>query len=102
MTVSRDHAPTDRAVTSGQPHTPGPWETRGPTRVYGNLQRDQNSTADLVATTVNAADASLIAAAPEMYEALQAVWWFIERHDDTPAHLAETVLRALHKAEGRS
>ena len=49
---------------------------------------------------VSEADACLIAAAPALLEALQAVWWFIDRHDDTPAHLAETVLRALRKAEG--
>lgn len=47
-------------------------------------------------------DLNAAAAAPEMLAALQAVYWFIERHDDTPTHLAEMVQRALHKAEART
>jgi hypothetical protein len=57
-------------------HTPGPWELRGPTQVYGNLQRDQNSTGDRVAVTVTAADARLIAAAPDMVSALN---WYADQ-----------------------
>lgn len=38
--------------------TPGDWETRGPTYVYGNLQRDQNETADRVGATITASDAA--------------------------------------------
>lgn len=37
--------------------TRGPWETRSPTRVYGNLQGDQNGTGDLVLSAVHADDA---------------------------------------------
>ncbi len=48
------------------------------------------------------ANARLISAAPDLLAACQALWFFIDRHDDTPAHLAETVLRAIRKAEGRS
>ena len=50
--------------------TPGPWETRGPTAVYGRLQRDQNSTGDLVARCVQAHDATFIAHAREDIPAL--------------------------------
>jgi hypothetical protein len=59
-------------------HTPGPWELRGPTQVYGNLQRDQNSTGDRIAVTVTAADALLIVAAPELLAAAKLALELVE------------------------
>lgn len=60
--------------------TPGHWELRGPRQIYGNLQRDQNSTADLVAISIRVDDAHLIAAAPMLYDALRL--WLADFDDD--------------------
>jgi ABC-type transporter Mla subunit MlaD len=63
--------------------TKGPWETRGPTLVYGNLQRDILGTADKVASTVTVHDAELIVAAvnslPTLLDDLAAAQGEIER-----------------------
>ena len=52
--------------------TAGPYETRGPTYIYGNLQNDILGTADRVATTVTATDASGIVALVNAAEPLLA------------------------------
>ncbi len=70
---SRNAGETCAATAQERRHTPGPWERRGPTRVYGNLQGDQNGTADLVASAVRADDACLISAALDLLDLAQRV-----------------------------
>lgn len=58
-------------MTKETKFTPGPWDASGLT-VYDTCM-------DSVASTHNAADARLIAAAPELYEALEAM---LDEHDE--------------------
>lgn len=55
--------------------TRAPYELRGPTYIYGNLQNDMNHTGDRVATTVTASDAAgivaLVNAAEPMLDELE-------------------------------
>jgi len=68
-------------------HTPGPWEVVG-TSVYGNGLR--------ACLPMNGADARLMAAAPEMYEALLAALNVL--HPDFPEYMAAK--NAIAKATG--
>lgn len=89
--------------------TPGPWELRAPTAVYGRLQNDQNGTGDLVARTVEADDAHLIAAAPDLHDAAAdalAGWHYIRQvHGDLPGvgwdRVDQALTAALAKASGK-
>lgn len=89
-------------------HTPGPWvEDKLDGNVYG---RDHSLVAIPHATALRsefdgriAANAALIAAAPEMYEALLAAAGDLELYaaHKPITHALELVLAALDKAEGR-
>jgi hypothetical protein len=81
-------------------HTKGPWELRGPTQVYGNLQRDQNSTGDRVAVTVTAADAAFIVRAfnshYELLKAAELALELVERVQDEEGFSPSTSVPATH------
>ena len=97
-----------------QKHTPGPWMIDGATdvphavvdndgmgicEVDGNPKHHKHD-----ATPEQFANAALIAAAPDMYEALQTVRLVFPEHPSTlhnPTRvMVESVLAALAKAEG--
>jgi len=87
-------------------HSPGPWEVVpyvGPVDfVYGIVPWDWElrSVCDDIAAVGHEADAQLIAAAPEMLEALKRIVdtvWF----DRLDTELILTVEHAIAKAEGR-
>lgn len=85
--------------------TRGPWELRGPTQVYGNLQRDQNWTGDRVAVVTNPADAPVICAAWELLHAAEEFLDFFENNSDELAvgeeiRLHEKLRAAIAKARG--
>lgn len=48
------------------------------------------------------ANAHLIAAAPEMYEALEAIWNSLDASMEEQSHALQMVATAIAKAEGRS
>lgn len=106
-TVSQDHAPTISSVASGQPHTPGPWRVTETHTRYIQAEGHLGPLAELrsrldypgmdprVAQTLDA-NARLMAAAPELLEALKLIpqsseWSSME--SDTQA----AVLAALAK-----
>ena len=80
-------------------HTPGPWGyTAGPT--YCAIRTDARVIADmrLVGLHYNKADATLIAAAPDLLEALQAV--IAEHEDGYGLKCVKQVQAAIAKATG--
>lgn len=74
---SRDHAPHIGSVTSGQSHTPGPWKIDGRNRtndgwcLYSPDGYGIGCVWDCNGNPENEANARLIAAAPDLYEALK-------------------------------
>ena len=98
-------------------HTPGPWRAVPPTRAGNGLAwRDIVSDGTAFAPSYVAealdCDATLIAAAPDLLAALQAVWKFFEpvyvsaMADDTERtaqdELIDTVRAAIAKATGET
>jgi hypothetical protein len=85
--------------------TPGPWIVTEPHGSVGHVSRSEDGFGD-ICTTWNGnaqANARLIAAAPEMYEALKAARLYVEccTEPNTPAEEALALLdAALRKAEG--
>jgi hypothetical protein len=81
-------------------YTPGPWKHRP--SMYGRQYRyvQIGKDADYTTGNVNAADARLISAAPDLYEALQEI---VDATDTGWEHLDATFTRAraaLKKARG--
>jgi hypothetical protein len=97
-------------------HTPGPWKTwpsihSGRTYVVLNTYKDGDR--GYIATAITEEDAQLIAAAPELLEALKAAMAFIESHVADPDITDEMCDKyaalqklnpdaVINKAEGRS
>lgn len=92
-------------------HTPGPWATdkRNPKRVVAPWKDRNISSSRFVATTITVCeteeDASLIAAAPELLEALIAITNQLERVGDTRPHkdgqFIDDARAAIAKATGK-
>jgi len=89
-------------------HTPGPWRVKDvqPDAWTRQVWTDESHGSVMIATTGGIdkeANAALIAAAPDMYEALEAVRAIIPQHNaGTPwARAADKIHAALAKAEGR-
>lgn len=92
-------------------HTPGPWLIRAPDNgIYDTDDDIANVVARgpygliTIAEEVDVADARLIAAAPDLLEAAQAVeeWWVCEAKDDfpdTPPPPIARLLAAIARAE---
>jgi hypothetical protein len=81
-------------------HTPGPWEHRG-NRVY---RKDSYEVAWIAGQGPHSewqANAQLIAAAPAMYEALQATLAYFLRSQQSHAPEVAVITKALAQAEGR-
>ena len=92
-------------------HTPGPWEHRGLTMISGRKADDVKFTlanvtpaGDLHYATESAANARLIAAAPELLEALGLALATIERLErhapGTAQGTRDVIAAAIAKAEG--
>jgi hypothetical protein len=82
-------------------HTPGPWTIDAPLPSDRRwLIRGVGRSAALATVLTSEADARLIAAAPEMYEALQAVW--SGRGDVYTSGALDEVKAVFRKIEGRS
>jgi hypothetical protein len=99
----------DSAVKTKVQHTPGPWRAEVKpdvmtARVFGPKHADGGDYAELF-TTTNKANAHLIAAAPEMYEALLCAESALAAYQRETGHMHgtvyETVKAAIAKAEGR-
>lgn len=78
-------------------HTPGPWtlkklDARDSSIQIGNVQ-------ELIITTVPA-NAALIAAAPELLEALESILEIAQRRDDNDSVLIIAAVNAIKKARG--
>lgn len=105
---------------SEQKHTPGPWRVdglylnqlgvwAGTGAIVAKVEAGSHENADGTDTAMTNeeydANAALIAAAPDMYEALDVVWEALQdyRHgsEGWDEGLAERVHDALAKAEGR-
>jgi hypothetical protein len=91
-------------------HTPGPWTvdenyTDG-LRIRGNLSHRKHDAVEEVVAKVYGPrenpDARLIAAAPELLEALKLAIAFFERHAKTPAEIKtrDAMIDAVAKATG--
>jgi hypothetical protein len=72
-------------------HTPGPWA-----KVYGAIMKDGKSICEFREHT-SEADQNLIASAPDMFDALQAV---CDAYGDRDTLLMAQVKAALDKAKG--
>lgn len=100
-------------------HTPGPWEhveAEGFNRIvglqgealflvgmYGQFGRQgplPNRNTHIASIAEEAANARLIAAAPELLDALEAALPFIDGHKINSAHVCETARAAIAKARG--
>ena len=89
-------------------HTPGPWRLKRSTKFYGTDLKEYHwvgfgpigdetpVTAPLIPE--NEANARLIAAAPDLLEALK----YIANDDGCPPYVMELVRVAIQRAEGRS
>jgi hypothetical protein len=76
-------------------HTPGPWNCGA-----SSIINDDGLVVARTTNTMSFADASLIAAAPEMYEALKQVVLYCDR--EIHPSLVQVAEEVLAKAEGRS
>ena len=82
-------------------HTPGPWRIDSKTR-FGDhtiAAGDSVKTCEFIAKTQNEANARLIAAAPELLEALQLVY---ANAGESPEWIRARIDSAISKAEGRA
>jgi len=102
-----------KTTTQKVKHTPGPWKATH----IGSDEFRQEIIVDVkncgqVATILQAKDANLIAAAPELLEALKALYdsWTdacdfhgedLDDEDSEAWEMSEQVLKAIAKAEGR-
>lgn len=116
----------NRAASARLPHTPGPWQSRhewdwdGLCSIIGNIDGDPNSPTFTSVCDIDEgcdeflANRNLICAAPELYEALKAVYALIVeasatgfnwRDGDWAEHLFLSqgkTFAALAKAQGKS
>lgn len=76
-------------------HTPGPWSEPG---TFGATRFEVQGSNRRVAVVDTIEDARLIAAAPELLEALQAILDTFIQHHNHPAHVAARM--AIRKATG--
>ena len=79
-------------------HTPGPWKVIPPSAEYPSRAMVCGSGANIYnapLTNETEANASLIAAAPEMYKALKSL------AKDYGMEVAAIALKAIYKAEGK-
>ncbi len=87
-------------------HTPGPWVTRpgdGCAEIYAGEPRDLVCTVEGGTQQSDMANATLIAAAPDLLAAMRALGDFIHQDEyPLPADLLEQCSAAIAKAEGRS
>lgn len=86
-------------------HTPGPWSANqafcpGRNEWVIEIQGEENFVADvkIVKTETSNANAALIAAAPELLEALL----YVANDDGCPPDVANVVLKAIAKARGEA
>ena len=90
-------------------HTPGPWEVFCDSPREFSVWRRNARTQNLdkrVACKVDLGDVSIIAAAPDLLAALEAIWPFVEEDDGgfaTPQYQAaiNQVCAAIAKARGK-
>lgn len=92
-------------------HTPGPWRIDSKTRFgdYTIAAGDSVKTCEFIAKTQNEANANLIAAAPDLLEALEDAAFLMRMAakiagpmQDSFKRSAEDAAKALAKAEGRT
>jgi len=87
-------------------HTPGPWKVDKNHKGFVNIRRDVDSYTSDIATVWDfyaenyESNASLIAAAPDMLEALEIAIWIIEKNIHGPVAGYSNILDAVRKARG--
>ena len=87
-------------------HTPGPWKVDKNHKGFVNIRRDVNSYTSDIATVWDfyaenyESNTSLIAAAPDMLEALEGAKWLIDCYVAKPEGYEEyqDVVKAIRKA----
>jgi hypothetical protein len=83
-------------------HTPGPWKAiKSADHGYAITKAELNIERELAFVMLNEANAHLIAAAPEMYEALKAIMDCIPSIAQNNLPIWQRANAALAKAEGR-
>lgn len=80
-------------------HTQGPWEISGNTLI--NVTGEPANIQVAIVNECRPSDAKLIAAAPDMYEALKGALPFIELYNGSASNLARSIQKALDKAKGK-
>ncbi len=85
-------------------HTPGPWSGREGSSPHHQGQVSSEATGATIAVTYSdesGANVRLIAAAPDLLAACEAVWHVFEGYDDSPLY-ARRCRDAIAKARGES
>lgn len=82
-------------------HTPGPWNVEKVHYRHAVVDSAQNGKWDLIAETTSRENANLIAAAPEMLEALEAVVDAMQLNKPVNTFVSK-VANAIKKAKGQS
>ena len=87
-------------------HTQGPWKVGENHKGFVDIRRDVESYTSVIATVWDfyaenyESNASLIAAAPDMLEALEIAIWIIEKNIHGPVAGYSNILDAVRKARG--